>query len=142
MKKNYANPRFCQICQESESHIRQAQNMKVRGGPPTKIWKQVTKFFAWAPYLYIFKGWYKKNAPKQPGKMAIICPIIHQMLFSAFISYMYYLVTVWTKQDICIGHDMFNWNCYKCLLHNMVSTKTENVESEFHNLSRVMLRHN
>ena len=37
LKKNYAKPRFCQICQESESHIRQAQNMKVRGGPPTKI---------------------------------------------------------------------------------------------------------
>ena len=31
------NQDFDRFCQESEGHITQAQNMKVRGAPPTKI---------------------------------------------------------------------------------------------------------
>ena len=54
------NQDFSRFCQESEGHIRQAQNMKVRGGPPNQNMKARTQFFAWAPHLYVFKGGIKK----------------------------------------------------------------------------------
>ena len=38
------NQDFARFYQESEGHIRQAQNMKTQGGPRP-------------PHLYIFQGW-------------------------------------------------------------------------------------
>ena len=56
-EENMQNQDFCQ---ELKGHIRLAQVMKVQGGPPTKIWKQMTQCFACAPHIYIFQGWYKQ----------------------------------------------------------------------------------